>query len=108
MAKAKKLSRPGAVFYVEDVAYQKAAIQEMERSLIPVVPMKRTTDKRAMLLSIAPYIQNGTVLFPRTGCEDLILQMLGWGVESHDDLVDALINLVLGLVSVPEPGADWG
>lgn len=108
MAKAKKLSRPGAVFYVEDVAYQKAAIQEMERSLIPVVPMKRTTDKHAMLLSIAPYIQNGTVVFPRTGCEDLILQMLGWGTESHDDLVDALINLVLGLVSVPEPGADWG
>ncbi len=108
MAKAKKLSRPGAVFYVEDVAYQKAAIQEMERSLIPVVPMKRTTDKHAMLLSIAPYIQNGTVVFPRTGCEDLILQILGWGVESHDDLVDALINLVLGLVSVPEPGADWG
>lgn len=108
MATAKKATRPGAVFYVEDVAYQKAAIQEMERKLIPVVPMKRTTDKRAMLLSVAPYIQNGTVLFPRTGCEDLILQLLGFGVESHDDLVDGLVNLILGLVSVPEPGADWG
>lgn len=108
LARSKKATRQGAVFYVEDVAYQKAAIQEMERKLIPVVPMKRTTDKHAMLLSIAPYIQNGTVVFPRTGCEDLILQMLGWGTESHDDLVDALINLVLGLVSVPEPGADWG
>jgi len=85
LAKSKKATRQGAVFYVEDVAYQKAAIQEMERSLIPVVPMKRTTDKRAMLLSVAPYIQNGTVVFPRTGCEDLILQILGWGVESHDD-----------------------
>jgi quinol monooxygenase YgiN len=28
------------IFFVEDVAYQKAAIQEMERMMIPVVPMK--------------------------------------------------------------------
>jgi hypothetical protein len=29
------------IFFVEDVGYQKAAIQEMERIFLPVVPMKR-------------------------------------------------------------------
>lgn len=33
------------IFFLEDVAYQKAAIQEMERMMLPVVPVKPTTDK---------------------------------------------------------------
>jgi len=37
------------LFFVEDVGYQKAAIQEMERSMLPVVPIKPTTDKRSRL-----------------------------------------------------------
>jgi hypothetical protein len=37
------------IFFVEEVAYQKAAIQEMERMMIPVVPMKPQGDKRARL-----------------------------------------------------------
>jgi phage terminase large subunit-like protein len=51
------------LFFVEDVAYQKAAIQEMERSLLPVVPMKPIHDKRSRLQVVAPHIKNGTVLF---------------------------------------------
>ena len=31
-------------------------------------------------------------------CEELIRQLLGFGVEKHDDLVDALVYLILGLV----------
>jgi phage terminase large subunit-like protein len=87
------------IFFVEDVAYQKAAIQEMERALLPVVPMKPQGDKRARLQVVAPYIKNGTVLFPRTGCEQLLGQIFNLGVESHDDLNDALVYLLQGLVS---------
>ncbi|HVB33726.1 MAG TPA: hypothetical protein VNJ52_05050 [Patescibacteria group bacterium] len=86
------------LFFVEDVGYQKAAIQEMERAMLPVVPMKPTTDKRSRLQVIAPYIKNGTVLFPRNGCEELLGQLFNLGVESHDDLADALVWLVQGLV----------
>jgi hypothetical protein len=50
-------------FFVEDVAHHKAAIQEMERRMIPVVPMKPQGDKRALLQLVASYIKNGTVLF---------------------------------------------
>jgi hypothetical protein len=55
------------LFFVEDVGYQKAAIQEMERAhCCPVIPMK-PHDRQAqrVLQVVAPYIKNGTVLFPR-------------------------------------------
>jgi predicted phage terminase large subunit-like protein len=92
--------RKGAhLFFVEDVAYQKAAIQEMERAMLPVIPMKPTTDKRSRLQVVAPYIKNGTVLFPRSGCEELLGQIFNFGVESHDDLMDGLTTLIQGLVN---------
>jgi phage terminase large subunit-like protein len=54
--------------------------------------------KRARLRVAARYIKNGTVKFPRTGCEQLLAQLFGFGAEKHDDLVDALVYLILGLV----------
>jgi len=87
------------LFFVEDVAYQKAAIQEMERAMIPVVPMKPIHDKRSRLQVVAPLIKNGTVLFPRTGCEQLLGQIFNLGVESHDDLVDGCTYLLQGFVN---------
>lgn len=86
-------------WFVEDVAYQKAAIQEMERAMMAVVAVKPISDKRARLRVAARYIKNGTVLFPRTGCEKLIEQLLDFGNSQHDDLVDGLTNLILGCIN---------
>ncbi len=86
------------LWFVEDVAYQKAAIQEMERNLLAVIAVKPIADKRARLRVASRYIKNGTVMFPRTGCEKLIAQLLNFGNEEHDDLVDGLVNLILGAV----------
>ncbi len=88
----------GTKFFVEDVSYQKAALQNMKKAGIPVFPMRPITDKRARLETASPFITDGTVLFPETGCEDLIEQLIGFGVEEHDDLVDALVYLILGLM----------
>lgn len=96
--KAMSVTNPFGIFFVEDVQYQRAAVEEMERALLPVVAMRAGADKRARLRAITIYIQNGTIVFPRKGCEDLIIQLLGFGVEEHDDLVDAFVYLVLGLV----------
>ncbi len=96
--KAMSVTNPFGIFFVEDVQYQRAAIEEMERALLPVIAMRAGGDKRARLRAIAIYIQNGTIVFPRKGCEDLIIQLLGFGVEEHDDLVDAFVYLILGLV----------
>jgi len=84
-------------FFVEAVAYQQAAIDELERRAFAVTPMHPIKDKRARLRVAARYMKNGTVKFPRKGCEQLITQLLGFGAEKHDDLCDALVYLILGL-----------
>jgi predicted phage terminase large subunit-like protein len=88
----------GIEFFVESVGYQEAAIETMKRSWINVKGVRPIGDKRARLETIAGYIQDGTVEFPETGCEDLIMQLLGFGIEEHDDLVDAFVYLILGLL----------
>lgn len=85
------------LFFPEDVAYQRAAIEEMQRNGIPCQPMRTGQDKRARLRTAGTFIQNGTVLFPHKGAEDLLAQVLGFGIEDHDDLADALVYLILGM-----------
>lgn len=87
------------VLFVENVAYQAAAIEEMrDREFLPVVDVRPGTDKLARLRAVATHIQSGKVLFSRSGCEDLLIQLLHFGVEAHDDLVDAFVYVVLGLL----------
>src|SRR5262249_35772717 len=62
-------------------------------AILHIVPMKPTTDKRGRLHVVAPYIKNGTVLFPRSRCEQLLGQMFNLGVES------TTTGLIQGLVS---------
>lgn len=88
------------MFFTEDVAYQRVAIEMLQAAGIPVQGVKVGTDKRARLMLAAPFIENGTVLFPRKGAEDLIGQLTGFGIEDHDDLSDGFVNLVLGINSV--------
>lgn len=88
----------GTKFYPEKVAYQEAAIEIMEKNGITCVRMPSTTDKRSRAIAACFYVKNGRVLFPRTGAEKLINNLLGFGIEPHDDLTDAFSNLVLGIV----------
>jgi len=90
-------SKMSSEFFVESVAYQAAAIEEMERRAFAVTAMHPIKDKRARLRVAARYIKNGTVKFPRTGCEMLLNQLLGFGSERFDDGVDGLTNLILGV-----------
>lgn len=85
------------MFYFEDVAYQKAGIETAEREGLPVIGIRPGADKRSRLRVAALLIQNGTVLFASEGCEELIEQLLTFGVAEHDDLVDAFVYLVLAL-----------
>jgi len=77
------------MFFVEDVGYQKSVIQELDRFRVPAEGISVFTDKRARLCSISHLIQTGTVVFPKHGCELLTNQLVHFGVEKHDDLVDA-------------------
>lgn len=85
-------------FWVENVGYQAMQIEAMKREGIPVEGINVSSDKRARLMTISSYVQNGTVLFPKKGCEDLIIQLTFFGVEQHDDLADAFVLCVQGLL----------
>ena len=58
--------------------------------------MKNTVDKRSRLALTSTAIQEGFILFPKEGCEDLIAQLTGFGRENHDDLADAFVMMYLG------------
>lgn len=88
----------GTKFYPEKVAYQQAAIEIMEKNGLTCVPMPSVTDKRSRAIAAMFYVKNGRVLFPEEGAERLIENILGFGIEDHDDLTDACVNLILGMV----------
>jgi hypothetical protein len=86
-------------FAVESVGYQDALIQWLKHEDVDVEGVKiGSTDKRTRLALTTHLIRNGNILFPRKGAEQLIEQMVGLGIEKHDDLADAfsiLINQVM-------------
>jgi hypothetical protein len=53
--------------------------------------------------------KNGTVLFPRSRCKQLLGQIFNLGVEEHDDLWGALVWLLHGLVrlGLESPNINW-
>lgn len=90
-------------FYIEDVAYQRVALEMAQQLGLVVEPMKSTSDKRSRLRAAATFIQSGQVRFARKGNEDLLAQILGFGIEEHDDLMDALVDLILGTFAGGSP-----
>lgn len=89
-------------WYVEEVAYQTAAIQELDQQGLKVNGVKiQGSDKRARLSQTTAWIESGKILFPRQGGEALINQLTGFGVERHDDLADAFSMLVIQTIQKP-------
>ncbi len=84
---------------VEDVAYQKAVVQTLERENLPVRGIKVTDDKRARLTTVSGLIKNGQALFSSKGSEVQIQQIVGLGVERYDDLVDASTMLLFEVLN---------
>lgn len=80
--------------FIEKVGYQESLIQQLHHLGCKVEGISVASDKRTRLSLTTNLIKNGNVLFPKTGCEDLLNQMLGFGKEKHDDLVDAFSMLV--------------
>lgn len=84
--------------YIEQTAYQAAVVQQLTADGLDVQGVTPHSDKRSRLNMIADKIQRGVILFPRMGAEELITQLIGFGVEKHDDLVDALTTAVLEFI----------
>lgn len=86
--------------FVEQVGYQLSAIQQMETEGLPAKGVTVAgSDKRARLNIVAPLIKSGKIVFPKKGCEELIAQIVGFGVEKHDDLVDAFTLVMMQVMN---------
>ena len=89
-------------FVIESVAYQEALPQQLKDEGIWEVKTSRpTTDKRSRLMLTANHIKSGRIRFPRQGAEQLIQQIVHFGVEKHDDLADAFSSLVIRAIEDP-------
>jgi len=89
--------RDSLTAYVESVAYQEAMAQNLRSDGYNVESVLPKGDKRARLSSMAPLIESGKILFPKSS-KFLVDQLTNFGVEKHDDLVDALFYAVSPLV----------
>lgn len=95
---------------VEDVGYQAAMIQEMKKLGYRVEGVKLNgADKRSRLALVSHLIKDGTIRFPKKGAEQLITQILGLGIERHDDLVDAFVHAVTYIKAHDQPAlrVEW-
>jgi predicted phage terminase large subunit-like protein len=100
-----KLTHQRVKAYVENVGYQDAMVQMLQSRSQDVIGVTPTTDKRARLSLTTSLLRAGKILFPETGCEELIEQLLGFGKEKHDDLVDAFSIVVLQLIGQRPQGS---
>lgn len=82
--------------FIEDVGYQRSVVQQLKAEGVNAeeVPI-HGQDKESRLRLTTALIQSGRILFPRDASKELITQLLGFGTEKHDDLVDAFSILIL-------------
>ena len=93
--------------FVESVAYQEALPQMLEREGVRAKAVKPKGDKRTRLSLTSTAIKSGIVKFPRKGCEELIQQLVGFGVEKHDDLADAFSLLINSAMDIHMSEGTW-
>ena len=74
---------------VEEVFYQGAVPQQLKNENYPAEGFKVSGDKHSRLVMVSNLVKNGNIMFPREGAEELISQLVNFGSERHDDLVDA-------------------
>lgn len=87
----------------EAVSYQKVAIEEFERRYkIKPQEVLPGSDKRAKLESISWNLESGNVLFPEVMTGDMEVlenEILYFGIEEHDDLMDACIIAIKMIIN---------
>ncbi len=89
-----QMPRRQDTLFVESVSYQEALPQMLELNGVEAESVKPKGDKRTRLSLTSTSIKSGIIKFPRHGCEDLIQELIGFGVEKHDDLADAFSLLI--------------
>lgn len=93
---------------IENNGYQEMMVEKLESEGYNVEGVRSSADKQNRLFAVSYLIQSGVVIFPKEGTEELITQLLGFGVENHDDLVDAFSLLLSRLAYWCRPSGTRG
>ncbi|HRY59910.1 MAG TPA: hypothetical protein P5096_00840 [Patescibacteria group bacterium] len=94
--------RGNNLYCVEEVMLQGYLTQHFKDNNLNAEGVKISgMDKRTRLIMTSDWIRKGIILFPERGAEDLIKQILGFGVEKHDDLVDSFTIAILRTINNP-------
>ena len=83
--------------FIEDNGFQISFVDHLKRQNYPAEGVRSVSDKYGRLTSVSFLVESGKVFFPKIGAEALIHQLLGFGTEKHDDMVDAF-SLLLGKI----------
>ncbi len=76
---------------VEEVQYQTAVIEQLNDRRIEAIGIKIYSDKRSRLKLVSHLFEEGKVYFYKDRSSDeMIQQLVNFGVEKHDDLADAM------------------
>lgn len=95
-----------AKIYIEKISYQESLSQQLiVEGLFAESVAIGNLDKRARLSLASPYISSARILFPCHGAEELINQIVNFGIEKHDDLADALTILILKIIEGDHPSS---
>ncbi len=92
--------------FIEKVAYQEALIQQLKSGGLHVEGVSPHGDKRERLALTTSAIKEGLIKLPQKGADELITQLIGFGVEKHDDLADAfsiVVNQFIIFANKPRP-----
>jgi len=85
-----------AMVYVEKISYQEALTQQLRAvGLFAESVAIGNMDKRERLNLASSYINYSKILFPEHGAEELINQLVNFGIEKHDDIADAFTLMVI-------------
>ncbi len=89
---------------IESNAFQESIVQFLQREgYARCRGIKTSEDKRTRLSMTSFRLKFGDILFPENEVENLITQMVGFGSESHDDIVDAYILCVNAFIDIRVP-----
>jgi len=91
---ADSFGRTDSKLIIESNGYQETLVEHLKSARYQAEGIKSRGDKYARLRAVSFLVQSGRILFPHTGAEKLIEQILGLGIETHDDMADAFSILL--------------
>jgi len=96
-----------STIYVESVQSQIYIVHTLEKEGYNTIEIYPQGDKEHRLEDVSALIRNGQVVFHR-GCGEIVNQIVNFGVEIHDDLMDAVVMLVNELSKqIGRSGSTW-